>query len=233
MISKKNWTMRAAFLMLALVLITSCFVGGTFAKYVTSGSGEDYARVAKFGVHVEASGDAFAKEYDAVNPQLEDYNGDLIAQSVISAEDDVVAPGTAKTNVVSISVTGTPEVAVTVEHVGKVEFNEHWVDKDGNYYCPLRITVGNETFYGMEFDSAEAFAAKIKEKIDSSTNYPANTNLTQDAVNKAPAISWAWDFAGTDGKQTDEKDTYLGDQAADNKAATIKITVSTTVTQID
>ncbi len=29
---KKNWTLRAAVLMLALVLITSCFVGGTFRK---------------------------------------------------------------------------------------------------------------------------------------------------------------------------------------------------------
>ena len=63
MTSKKNWTMRAAVLMLVLVLITSCFVGGTFAKYVTSGSGTDSARVAKFGVTVTASGDLFAKEY--------------------------------------------------------------------------------------------------------------------------------------------------------------------------
>lgn len=39
--------MRAAVLMLALVLITSCFVGGTFAKYVTSGTGGDNAKVAK------------------------------------------------------------------------------------------------------------------------------------------------------------------------------------------
>ena len=62
MTSKKNWTLRAAVLMLALVLITSCFVGGTFAKYVTSGSGTDSARVAKFGVTVKANVDVFAKE---------------------------------------------------------------------------------------------------------------------------------------------------------------------------
>ena len=47
MTSKKNRTLRAAVLMLALVLITSCFVGGTFAKYVTSGDAGDNARVAK------------------------------------------------------------------------------------------------------------------------------------------------------------------------------------------
>ena len=49
MILKNNRTMRAAVLLLALVLITSCFVGGTFAKYVTSGDAADLARVAKWG----------------------------------------------------------------------------------------------------------------------------------------------------------------------------------------
>ena len=71
MILKNNRTMRAAVLLLALVLITSCFVGGTFAKYVTSGDAADHARVAKWGVTVTAhgTGDVFAKEYDAVAGQ--------------------------------------------------------------------------------------------------------------------------------------------------------------------
>ena len=58
---KKNWMLRAAVLMLALVLITSCFVGGTFAKYVTSGIGGDVARVAKFGVTVTATNNSMFK----------------------------------------------------------------------------------------------------------------------------------------------------------------------------
>lgn len=54
MTSKKHWTLRAAGLLFALVLITSCFVGGTFAKYVTSKSASDIARVARFGVKITA-----------------------------------------------------------------------------------------------------------------------------------------------------------------------------------
>ena len=79
---KKNWTLRAAVLMLALVLITSCFVGGTFAKYVTSGTSGDNARVAKWGVTVTAheTGDIFAKSYDNT----------VIAEG----EYKVIAPGT-------------------------------------------------------------------------------------------------------------------------------------------
>ena len=52
--------MRVAGLLLALVLVTSCFVGGTFAKYVTGNYGEDNARVAKFGVAVQGTSDMFA-----------------------------------------------------------------------------------------------------------------------------------------------------------------------------
>ena len=54
MTSKKHWTLRAAGLLFALVLITSCFVGGTFAKYVKSVSGTQLARVARFGVEITA-----------------------------------------------------------------------------------------------------------------------------------------------------------------------------------
>lgn len=59
MTTKKHWTLRAAGLLFALVLITSCFVGGTFAKYVTSKSASDSARVAKFGVVIEAQDNRF------------------------------------------------------------------------------------------------------------------------------------------------------------------------------
>ena len=37
---KKTGFMRAALLLLVLTLITSCFVGGTFAKYTTSATGD-------------------------------------------------------------------------------------------------------------------------------------------------------------------------------------------------
>ena len=79
---KKELDAESSSLMLALVLITSCFVGGTFAKYVTSGSGTDSARVAKFGVTVTANGDVFAKEYATDDQTVVG----TIAKSVISTD---------------------------------------------------------------------------------------------------------------------------------------------------
>lgn len=58
---KRNRWMRAGGLLVVLTLITSCFVGGTFAKYVTENEGMDTARVAKWGVEVTVTGDGFKR----------------------------------------------------------------------------------------------------------------------------------------------------------------------------
>ena len=245
MTKKKNVLMRSAGLLLALVLVTSCFVGSTFAKYATSGGGTDEARVAKFGVKVVAAGDVFAKEYDAKDPTLLDYKGDAIAKSVISIDDDkLVAPGTKKEDALKVSVTGTPEVAVEVKYEAHVTFTENpinnaegnWKDEIGKYYCPLVITVHGTAFNGLDYESSTAFKTAIENAINGLTkNYPANTDLSNSA-SKAVAISWEWPFenaTGAKGNQDDTKDTYLGNQAADGNAATVGIIVTTTVTQID
>lgn len=42
---------RTAMVLLCLVLVSTCWMGGLLAKYSTTGSGGDEARVAKFEVH--------------------------------------------------------------------------------------------------------------------------------------------------------------------------------------
>ena len=238
MTSKKNWTLRAAVLMLALVLITSCFVGGTFAKYVTSGSGTDSARVAKFGVTVTASGDLFAKEYATDDQTVVG----TIAKSVIST-DKVVAPGTESNgDFVAATVTGTPEVAVRVSYkldTATLQL-ENWKDGDGKFYCPLVFKVktpdGNTVISGMEFQTAEAMKAALVNAVAAYTkDYAPGTDLSGKAA-ETLAISWEWPFetgAENDKPANNVKDTFLGDEAAAGRAATVSLTLATTVTQID
>lgn len=233
--------MRVAGLLLALVLVTSCFVGGTFAKYVTSNGGTDEARVAKFGVTVTAAGDVFAKEYNAKDPTVQDYNGDVITKSVISSDKKVVAPGTAKNDALTVSVTGKPEVAVEVKYEAHVTLNDalhtdhNWKLADGSYYCPLVITVNGTAYKGLDYASATEFEDAVEGAINSLTkNYPANTDLSASA-SAGVNVAWEWPFedTATGAKQTDVKDTYLGNQAAAGKAATVGIVVTATVTQVD
>ena len=62
---RKNKMMRLASGLLVAVLLTTCTISGTFAKYVTSAKADSSARVAKFGVEVTAEVAPFLAEYDA------------------------------------------------------------------------------------------------------------------------------------------------------------------------
>lgn len=242
MASRKNHTLKLAGILLALVLVTSCFVGGTFAKYVTSGTGNDTARVAKFGVKVTAEGSTFANAYTTNDSTVTG-----IAQSVISSGDNkkVVAPGTSG-QMAAIKITGTPEVAVNVRYNLTEMTLDKWTDEDGNFYCPLTISItrysaedGMPTtthIPGLDYNSPDKFIGEIRKAINNySVNYAPGTVLDEKNGTDVLGISWKWAFEdkAADAKQTDEKDTYLGDQAAKGNAAEISLQVVTTVTQID
>lgn len=232
---KKNVMMRTASALLVLVLLTTCIISGTFAKYITSAEGSDSARVAKFGVEVTASGSMFSKNYNDVA----DGNGIATTAkgSVDSSDNDnILAPGT-KGEMVKMTLSGTPEVKVQVAYSGIVEMNGKWLakqDKDAaeSYYCPLKITVGTTVLYGLDYNSEDEFKKAIEDAINAvatTKTYKALTDLSGENSDTL-AISWEWAFESNDGKQTDYADTYLGN--AEDKA-NIEITITTTVTQVD
>lgn len=218
---KKNKMMRIASVLLVAVILTTCAISGTFAKYVTSGNGSDSARVAKFGVTVTGTADTFKETY------AKDGTGFFAANTVVSTE-DVVAPGTSG-SMAAFTISGTPEVAVNVKFEGTLELGDKWVDSGSAYYCPIEVKVGDTTFKGTSYSSADEFEDAVNAKIETySKDYEAGTDLSTIGAN-APAVSWEWKFEGND----DVKDTYLGDQAAAGNAATISLDVTATVTQID
>lgn len=232
---KKNVMMRVASVLLIAVMMTTCAISGTFAKYVTADDATDTARVAKWGVTVVATGNAFAEDY-----AMDDVNH-YFTYSVESSVNDekVVAPGT-KGTFGGIDIKGTPEVAVNVEKVATLTLTGWMIDDDKDpltpevFYCPIIITVGGSDIFGLDYTSAAAFAAKVEEAIEAANGqYAANTTLDSIA-NMSGAYAWRWDFvdAGS-GKQTDVKDTMLGDLAAAGSENKISLTVTATVTQID
>lgn len=228
---KKNTKlMRTGAVLAVLALGTSCFAGGTLAKYVTSGAGSDSARVAKFGVQVTANGSAFAKTY-----ATDDASFTLSANSVVSSnEDDLVAPGT-KGNMASMTLTGTPEVAVRVSYdVTDLELT-NWTTDGTDEYCPIEFNVNGTTYKidGTAITNVADLQAKVTEAIKGySKDYEANTDLST-VGGDSLAISWAWPFSTSDAN--DVKDTALGDRAAADpaNAGKIDLEIRTTVTQID
>lgn len=245
---KRNRWMRAGGLLLVMTLITSCFVGGTFAKYVSEGEGSDTARVAKWGVVVTGQGDAFAKEYATDDESVEGSIGVSVKSDVA-----VVAPGTSG-EFKGISLSGTPEVAVKIETTATVGLTGDWTLTSGEFYCPLIFNINGVRISGLEYDSADDFATDLKAKLEgaSSGNVQAGVDLANPkSTDNVPVlfrknddgsskIKWEWAFE--DGhnqlstykiKQTDANDTELGNNAANGDAPTISLKLETTVTQID
>lgn len=224
---KKNKMMRAASFLLVAVLLTTSVISGTFAKYVTTATGSDTARVAKWGVTVTANGSTFAQEYATDDNNVVG----AIAKSVVSTDTDkLVAPGT-KGNMVAMTLAGIPEVAVNVKYEAALTLSGWSVDGGGTKYCPIAITVGAETF---KIGDNAADIAELETKVEAaiaaySKDYAPHTDLSVESAVATPDVSWTWDFEGND----DVKDTFLGNQAANGNASTIELTVTTTVTQID
>ena len=218
---KKNKMMRTASVLLVLTLLTVCVISGTFAKYTTTASGEDTARVAKFGVNITANGETFAKKYDA---------DDNTATVVSGTTDKVVAPGTEGT-MAKMTLTGKPEVDVNVSYTGAFSLNGKWT-AGGAYYCPLEVTVGTTVIKGLDYTSEQDFVDAVNAAINGTTaTYKAGTDLSGKNADSL-AISWKWAFEkdAQSTKNDDAKDTALGN-AAEPGSVTLKVT--TTVTQID
>lgn len=232
---KKNKMMRLASAMMVMTLMTTSVISGTFAKYTTQDSGSDVARVAKWGVKVEAINfDMFTEDYKT-DDDTATFTGDYSVSSANTddlIEDDVLAPGTSG-SFANIKITGIPEVAVNVKIDATVEVSDNWI-VEGDFYCPITVTVGTEGISGLEYDSATEFATAIKNKIESkSAQYAPNKNLAEVYDTTNLDLAWAWAFEGAaDSKQTDVKDTALGD-AAVSTDLTLNIGVKITVTQID
>lgn len=216
---KKNVMMRVASALLVAVLMTTCAISGTFAKYTTSADAQDSARVAKWGVTVSAAGDeAFAEKYN----DAADAAGTKVVSNV--SGEDVLAPGTNGT-LGGITISGTTEVMVDVEVTANLTLTG-W-EIAGVEYCPLVFTVGSTEIKidGSTIKTvAELEAAVEKVFTDLSKNdVAANADLA-DAV----SVSWRWDYSTSD--ENDEKDTDLAELAT---APTIAFECSVTVTQVD
>ena len=116
----QNKIIKIASALMILCLMTTCAISATFAKYATTDSTEDTARVAKWGVVLSASGTLFGKNY-AANTATS--NSDAIIAALTShsasthsvvANDKVVAPGTKNDVGVQLKLNGKPEVAYSV-----------------------------------------------------------------------------------------------------------------------
>ncbi len=251
---KKNKFMRLASILLVLTLLTTCGISGTFAKYVTSATASDTARVAKWGVEIatwntdKEDASVFATSYETDN------------QTVVSSDTDkLVAPGTKNETGVVFSIKGTPEVDFKLDFVmnvtsdvvvpagdyldwttGNSTTDTFTVDAD---YYPVVFTLTQTKSAEKNFDtdnpSGKVIATGNLETIQTEFNklskatVEANTELDEEWT-----LTWAWDFDANGAGTNDKADTLLGNKAAgiatdEGVKTTLTYDISITATQID
>jgi uncharacterized lipoprotein YajG len=228
---KKNAMLKIAAILLVAVLLTTCAISATFAKYVTSDKVEtEKATVAKWGVSVTAevaNGDFFKESYAAT------IDGE--SETVVSATTDVIAPGTKCDNALVLEIKGAPEVAMTIDTSKLAVDLEGWtvdLDGDGNSepYMPVVFTVDIYEKEGVKKSSEPMTAAEINDYFDTlgtSLNTAGEKYIapSTEGVYRKVVISWAWAYEVTG---NNEKDTYLGDHSDAN---TISIGGTVSVSQ--
>ena len=215
---KKNVMLRLSAVLLVAVLLTTCVISGTWAKYVSTGSAEDKATVAKWGVTITAENYAD----DQLEADLTTTETEIVTSA--NAGTELLAPGTG-IKFASINVTGTPDVAVRVTYTATLELSG-WVINSTEYMPLVFVINGAEySMTGVGSANIAAFEAKIAEIIAAySKEYAAGTDLSGKSAEEL-TVSCYWAFEGND----DANDTALGNAGT----ATIELTIACTVTQID
>ena len=219
---RKNKMMRFASALMIATLLSTSVISGTFAKYVTSATGTDSARVANWGFEgtseIEIS-NLFLKAYDA---------------GKVNSDKDVIAPGTTNNATFQFMYDETngsaPEVAYTFEVstagstiTSDIESNAAIVwSLDGTEY-PATVS---QTSWDRLIEAIEALdgTAGAGGKEYAPQQLP-DAFGTGDTVH---TVGWEWKFF-VDGGQ-DVVDTNMGNA---NTLGTVELVITITATQVD
>jgi len=202
----KSKLMRAATLLMVLTLMTSCFVGSTFAKYTSTATGNDTATVAKWSIEVNDAQIALADtQNDAVTFNLFDT---INEEDTTSEEDDVkdtlIAPGTGgqfNLKVENLSEV-TADYEITLAHENTSNIPLEYKLADGSWSSDIDSLIINGDELAMENGTA------------------------------TKTVYWRWQYNDVAGLKDDSTDTKLG-IAAQTAAPTVKVTATIKVWQVD
>ncbi len=201
---QKNKMMRTASVLLVAVLLSTCAISGTFAKYTTTQTVTDSARVAKWDIDFDADNNAsktFA--FDLFNTVYE-ADGTSVETDVANNTTDgktVIAPGTGGSFTISL---------------------KNLSEVSAKYSITYSVTANNVP---LEFTTVKS--GQWKSTIDSVTDQDLAMNASQSTDT---TIYWRWAFTDGQDNNRDSEDTKLG---ANANLPEVTVTATVTVEQVD
>ena len=250
---KKNAMLKIAAILMVAVLLTTCAISSTFAKYVTTVEKDSSGEAVVANWNLKIINDASAELF---KPTFTDDTDDIVAK--IDGTKHVLAPGTKNdSGAFAVSLEGKPEVAFAIYAYVNVEL-ANWTAGSSDY-CPVVFTVNGTAMTDKAVtgtDAVEAYETKIEEAIAAGilgvdltkttlktvskdidgddvaeqvyyVEYPALTDVETE-LDCGADVKWEWKFEGLSG-QTDALDTELGNAAT---KATIEIDYAVAAEQI-
>lgn len=237
---------KALVIILSLVLITSCVVSSTFAKYVVAKSAKTTVSLQKFGLDIKLEGIGF-------NDEAEKQNGDSITYR---AKNISLIPGddTYKGSAVKATISGKPVVDANIKIDVQVEYNGGEFEVSNTVfsdlataketYVPIAFMVnGQNATYSYNSLAVEEAADKIEEKIgDTETNFTYSNGVASYAITKIgdeyPNVTeiiefgfmWENNVGGDNAMLFDQIGTWLSNQTGE-AASTVTVTYTITVEQ--
>ena len=180
------------------MMFTMCLVGGTFAKYTSSGTGTDTATVAKWSFKVGekdiATNDTFT--FDLFKT-IKDSNGNDNETDISPDDGTIIAPGTQG----SFNLVLTNASQVTAQYA-------------------IDYTVTNTSHIPVQF-SVDNGATWTDELVDVSATNIAHTNGTA-TIN----VQWRWKFEADNVTEGDNVDTTLGKDGTATLEVSAKVTAT-------
>lgn len=215
--------MIALVVLVFAVAITSYSVSGTYAKYTSTKTGTDKARVAIWGIDV-------TNDVSLFKSSLVEGTDGINATSKYS--DNIIAPGSKGSYTFKIEGNGTnaPEVDYTlkIEATGNIT--------DASLKKKMKFQLDNKG--GSEEDASHYYNIdELLEKInalDTGSKHAAGSTVST----SEHTISWLWDFETTSKESDDVTDTTLGNSHKDISGAEsvsqpdVTLTVTITAEQI-
>ena len=210
-------SLRTAAFLLAAVLATSCFVGGTLARYTTSTTSQDQARVAIWGINGDTvTMELFDSEYDL--------NGNKVAKSWNG--DKIIAPGTnmaSKFSIVNLDDTLAPEVMYEIKiDVDDTEIDQRILDNPS-----IQWKLDDNSWGTWESTKTDILA--LSGDASGVKTYQALEIADEFANGKEHTIAWQWKL-----DDNNVQDTEMGNDAvSEDLIANISIKVTARQVTVD
>ena len=205
---KKRILTRVLIVIAALTLLSCCFLGSTFAKYVTSAGGTAQIGVAKWDIDVEvpaASGGTSAVTVNTskLSPSMTEYVSSTHATNPRSHTSDkfLVAIVTNKSDVKATITVSAGDTATCVLVADHPSTEEGFEDKRTEAAACFSIK-----FYTSDTNSADAAATELSD--EKTATLDAKTTDSADAIYIFAQVTWtSQDTADASG---DALDTWIG-----------------------